>query len=150
MKQFNWGASALAAAVLLGTSYLMAADEAKPEAAKPAAPAEVKAADATADEKPAKAARKPARLTKPWSQLTSLSAEQSDQIRAIHRKALDEVKAIQAREKSEIMAVLTDAQKAELQALAEQMSVEKKTKKPAKKEADAAMPKKGEAAEAAR
>ncbi len=168
MKQLNWGTSALAAAVLFGTTCLFAADEAaKPDAAPPAAPAEVTTdaakpaaageakpaadAEAAADEKPAKPARKLARLTKPWNQITSLSTEQRDEIRAIHRKALDEVKAIQAREKGEIMALLSDAQKAELEAIEEQATVARKTKKPAaKKPAEGEAAKKGEAAEATR
>jgi Spy/CpxP family protein refolding chaperone len=58
---------------------------------------------------------RPARLIKPWSELKDLSEEQVTKIKEFHEKALTEMHEIEAREKSECMAVLTDAQKKELE-----------------------------------
>lgn len=129
MNKFNWGAAALAV-VLAGAAFVIAADDAKPEAA-PQADA-VTAAD-EASERPDKRAdkkAKPVRLTKPWKMLTSLSEEQRTQIAQIHRKAIDEIKVIEAREREEIMAVLSDEQKSELTALMEQEAAARKAKRP--------------------
>jgi len=140
VTRFNWKSAALVAAVAVGSAslFVRAADEAKPAAGD--AP---KAAKAAEGEK--KEAKKPAKLTKPWSQLTSLSEDQSGKIREIHAKAVAETKAIEEREKSDIMALLTDAQKSELKSLAEADAAAKKAAAPKKekaaaKEADAAKP----------
>jgi Spy/CpxP family protein refolding chaperone len=135
MHRRTWGTAAIAAAIAFGSvsMFVRAAGEAKPAAEAP------KAEPAKGDDaKPAM--KKAARLTKPWSGLTSLTEDQSAKIREIHRKAIDEINAIEEREKSEIMALLTDAQKSELKTLAEADAASRKaaTKKPAaKKDADA-------------
>jgi hypothetical protein len=140
MTRFNWKSAALAAAVAVGSvsMFVRAADEAKPAGDAPKA--ETKAAEGEKKE-----ARKPAKLNKPWGQLTSLSEDQSSKIRAIHAKALAETKAIEEREKAEIMALLTDAQKAELKSAAEADAAAKKAAAPKKekavlKDGDAAKP----------
>jgi hypothetical protein len=79
-----------------------------------------------------------AKVTKPWSLIASLSDDQKDKIRTIHRKALDEVNAIEAKEKQDIMALLSDAQLAELKDAMAKDAAEKKANKlqtPAKKQA---------------
>jgi hypothetical protein len=66
--------------------------------------------------------------------LTTLTAEQKDQINAIHQKALAEISAIRKRENTEIRALLTDEQKSELREIAAQQKkadAEKKTLKKA-------------------
>ena len=63
-----------------------------------------------ADKKPAASVK----LTKPWSELASLSDEQKTKIHEIHVKALAQVSEIEKQEKADCMAVLTDAQKTEL------------------------------------
>ena len=91
------------AVLLLGSSLVVsqvrsagAAPEAKAEPAKPAATAA------------------PVKLTKPWSDLTTLSEDQKQKIHEIHVKALAQVNEIEKQEKADIMALLTDAQKSEL------------------------------------
>ena len=120
-------------AVALSTSALLAADEAKPAAA-PAA-AEEKAAPAT----PKKA--RAVRLTKPWSEMTSLTDEQKTQIAEIHRKAVEEKKQVEQREEAAILAVLNDAQRTEVEALKSKSTTDRKMKKtPAAAEPAAATP----------
>jgi hypothetical protein len=70
-----------------------------------------------------------AKVTKPWSLIASLTDDQKDKIRTIHRKALDEVNAIQAKEKQEIMALLSDAQLAEMKDALAKDAAEKKANK---------------------
>ena len=77
----------------------------------------VHSAWAAPDDKP-KAAAKAVKLTKPWSELTSLSDDQRQKIHDIHAKALAQINEIEKQEKADIMAVLTDAQKAELKDVA--------------------------------
>jgi len=139
--RLNWKAAALVAAVAVGSAsfYVRAADEAKPATGAPTAP---KAAKAEGGEKKEK---KPAKLTKPWSELTSLSEDQSSKIREIHAKSLAERKAIEDKEEADIMALLTDAQKTELKSIAESDAAAKKAAAPKKdkaaaKEGDTAKP----------
>jgi Spy/CpxP family protein refolding chaperone len=56
----------------------------------------------------------PAKLTKPWSELSDLSDDQKTQIIAIHQKANQEMDAIREKERADILALLTDDQKTEL------------------------------------
>ena len=58
-----------------------------------------------------------ARLTQPWTKMSSLSDEQKEKIRAIHTKANDDVKAIHEKERADIVALLSDDQKNELKSL---------------------------------
>jgi Spy/CpxP family protein refolding chaperone len=104
-----------------------AASDGSGKAVKAAARAD---ADTAAADK-AGAKRQPAavaRLTKPWSQLSSLSDDQKTQIRQIHRKSVDEVKAIEARERDDIMALLSDEQRAELKGFEEKAAAGRKAK----------------------
>lgn len=63
------------------------------------------------------------KLTKPWSEISSLSDEQRTKIHDIHVKALAQVSEIEKQEKADIMAVLDDKQKVELK---EAMSKDRK------------------------
>jgi hypothetical protein len=58
---------------------------------------------------------RPAKLTKPWSEVKDLSDQQITQIKDIHEKFLEEQHALETKEKSDIMALLTDPQKKELE-----------------------------------
>lgn len=58
---------------------------------------------------------RPVKLVKPYSELKDLSEEQVTKIKEIHEKALGEVHEIEAKEKADCMAILTDAQKKELE-----------------------------------
>ena len=122
-SRFVFASFVAAFAVALSCSALLAADEAKPAAA-PAA-AEEKAAPA----KPKKA--RAVRLTKPWSDMTSLTDEQKTQIAEIHRKAVEEKKQVEQREEAAILAVLNDAQRTEVEALKAKSTADRKMKKPA-------------------
>ena len=68
----------------------------------------------------ASATTRPAKLTKPWSEIKDLSDEQVTKIKTIHEKFLEEQHVLESKQKADIMALLTDAQKKELdEALAE-------------------------------
>jgi Spy/CpxP family protein refolding chaperone len=54
------------------------------------------------------------KLTKPWSDLTSLTDDQKTKLQDIHKKAMEEKKAIEQREHEESVGVLNDDQKKEL------------------------------------
>lgn len=58
---------------------------------------------------------RPARLVKPYSELKDLTEEQVTKIKEIHEKALGEMHEIETKEKADCMAILTDAQKKELE-----------------------------------
>jgi hypothetical protein len=58
-----------------------------------------------------------ARLTQPWSKISTLSDGQKIQIREIHAKALADKRAVEAKEREDILALLSDEQKAEAQKL---------------------------------
>jgi hypothetical protein len=110
MRRSNWAVAVLLAAGLIGTASLVtrAADE-KAAGDKAAS---------TSTEKPAKKSAKAPRLTKPWSDLSSLSDDQKMKIADIHKKSLDEKKVIEQKEHDAIMALLNDDQKAEAEKLA--------------------------------
>ena len=66
------------------------------------------------------ATTRPAKLTKPWSEIKDLSDEQVTKIKTIHEKFLEEQHVLESKQKADIMALLTNAQKKELdKALAE-------------------------------
>lgn len=122
-----------ALAIVLVASFSLAADEAKKAGATSAAGDDAKSgAAATAAERPGRAANRAgarqARLTKPWSDLNSLSEDQKRQIREIHGKAVAEIRTIEQREKDEIMALLNDQQKAELKAAQEKDAADRKAR----------------------
>ena len=114
----------LLAAFVAAGSYHVIADE---------------AGDQPKPEKKDKSAKK-ARVTKPWSELSSLSEDQKARITEIHQKAVDDIKEIQEREKQDIMALLTEEQKAELTEMDAKKKAEKKSAKkgPQKSEGAAA------------
>jgi len=124
MKRLNWLGGVVALALI--ASAPVRGEEPKKEESKPVE----KPAVIVKKEKPAK----PARLTKPWSEMADLTDEQKASINDIHRKALDEKKAIDAKEKEDILALLTDAQKAEVEKLTERKTAEKKKEVPKKEE----------------
>jgi Spy/CpxP family protein refolding chaperone len=137
MKRFKFAAVLVAgSAMLVGGAAFAAPEKADKKAgeAKPATEAkpEVKAADAKPAE--AKPSASTAKLTKPWSDLTTLSDDQKAKIEAIHKKSLAESSAIDKKEKEDITAVLTDAQKAELK----ELTSKKRKETTAKKVADSA------------
>jgi Spy/CpxP family protein refolding chaperone len=74
------------------------------------------------------------KLTKPWSELSSLTSEQRDKIRLIHGKAVEEVKTIRAKEEADIMALLTDEQKSELKVMEEKAKADGKARRASSKE----------------
>jgi Spy/CpxP family protein refolding chaperone len=80
-------------------------------------------------DKPAARAAGRAKLTKPWSQLSSLTDAQKEKIMAIHQKANEEVNAIRDKEDADINALLTDEQKAELKTMSDKMKAEQKSKR---------------------
>ncbi|WP_428936870.1 hypothetical protein [Fontivita pretiosa] len=81
-----------------------------------------------------KPAKKAIKLTKPWSELTSLTDEQRAQIHEIHQKALAEIKAIREKEEADILALLTPQQKEELAALEAREKAAAKERRAAKKQ----------------
>ena len=92
-----------------------------------------KAADKAGDKS---ASRSRARLVKPWSELTSLSAEQRDQIMRIHAEAVDKINEIRDKEEADILAVLTPEQHKELDDLKDKQKAEQKAKRAAAKADD--------------
>ena len=105
-SHFGWmGASAV---LVVGASMLLspvhpAGGAPDGKAAAPAAASAVAAADV--------------KLTKPWSELTTLSADQKMKIHEVHTKATAQISAIEKQEKADIMALLNDPQKTELKEL---------------------------------
>jgi Spy/CpxP family protein refolding chaperone len=76
---------------------------------------------ARAELQPADAQNQPAkprklRLVKPWADITSLNDEQKQQISEIHAEYVDRINQLRAEEEAAIMALLTDENKAELEA----------------------------------
>ncbi|HSU67624.1 MAG TPA: hypothetical protein VLJ39_12185 [Tepidisphaeraceae bacterium] len=87
-----------AAALLLGSAFLIT----KSDAAAPAA-----------GEAPA-AHHGKGRLTKPWNELKDLTEDEKTKILAIHQKAIDEIHDIEAKEHADILASLTEPQRKEV------------------------------------
>jgi Spy/CpxP family protein refolding chaperone len=75
-----------------------------------------------------------ARLVKPWSDLTTLTAEQKDQIMKIHADAVDKINEIRDKEEADIMALLTPEQHKELADMEAQRRADQKAKRLAAKE----------------
>ena len=105
--------------------------EAKPEA-RESKPARAEAEKA-----------RPGRLTKPWSDLKSLTDEQKAKIIEIHRQAVAAKKEIDRKEKEDVMALLTPEQQAELIALAESEAAARKAREAEKKQAQKSEGEKG-------
>ncbi len=91
---------------LTGASLLIAADKPAPTTAPSTQPV---------------GSRK---LTKPWSQLKSLTPEQSEKIEKIHADALVEEKKVHTKELDDILAVLTPEQLNEYKALEKKLKLE--------------------------
>jgi Spy/CpxP family protein refolding chaperone len=106
----------------MSASLLIAADEGAAPAAQP------------------EAHHRAARLTKPWSEISSLTDDQKTKIEEIHGQALEQEKEIRAKEQSQIEALLTDAQKAELKSAAEKTMADRKERVAGKKKEGAAGP----------
>ena len=70
-----------------------------------------------------------ARLVKPWADLTTLTAEQKDQIMRIHADAVDRINEIRDKEEADILALLTPEQHKELNDLKERQKAEQKAKR---------------------
>ena len=73
------------------------------------------------------------RLTKPWSEMNSLTDAEKNKILDIHRKAVEQIHEIETREKQDIMALLTPAQKKEVEDIEtrdKQEQKERRTHKP--------------------
>lgn len=142
-----------ALSIVLGISGFLLADDAATTAGRKPADAGAQPTSSKKEGRSARAAEaRPARLTKPWSGLVSLSADQKQKINAIHRKAVAEKKAIEEREKSDIMALLNDQQKAELTTIEEKDAAGRKTRagqKPAAKSSAQASPDEADTDEAA-
>ena len=98
--QFTW-----AMVALIGTAAALAGR----------ATAETPATQPTT--KPVKAGARHHRLTKPYSDMASLTPQQQDQIAKIHEDALDQTKKIHEKEQDDISALLTPEQQTELNAV---------------------------------
>lgn len=90
MSHKKWLGAALAA-LLVGSSFMVA------QAAKTTG-----------------STTRPAKLTKPWSEIKDLSDDQVVKIKEIHEKFLQQQHELESKEKADIMALLNDAQKKEL------------------------------------
>jgi Spy/CpxP family protein refolding chaperone len=85
-----------------------------------------------------------ARLVKPWSDLTTLTAEQKDQIMRIHADAVDRINEIRDKEEADILALLTPEQHKELEGLMERQKAEQKARRTAAKADEKERDKSGE------
>ena len=82
------------------------------------------------------ASRSRARMVKPWSDLTTLTPEQKDQIMRIHAEAVDKINEIRDKEEADILALLTPDQHKELEAMKEKQKADQKAKRAAAKDDD--------------
>jgi len=87
------------------------------------------AQDSGSSEKKADRPKSRARLVKPWADLTTLSADEKEQILEIHADAVARMNDIRKQEESDIMALLTPENKAELTALKEKQKADAKARK---------------------
>jgi len=121
MKRIGWIALVLCAAFVTTTVVVAAA---KPKFEDPTARA---AKEAAANRK-----KPPA-----YADLKSLADDQVQKLIDIHKKAQDDIKAIQEKEQTDSRALLTDAQKTELDEAIAKKGAERKAKQATKKGADA-------------
>ena len=113
MRKFPVIAAVLLSVAMLATALVRAADD------SPATPA-TQPADAKSG----------GRVSfKPYSGLTSLSADQVSKIDGIHKKFLDDQRELAKKHEADCMAVLTDAQKEELKTLHEKELADGKAKR---------------------
>lgn len=123
MKSAKW--FAMLVAVMIGFAISVHAEESaadKPEKAD-------KSKSEQRVDKP-----KTYRLISPYNKLESLTAEQEEQLKAVHGRYLEQIKSLQQQEKEEMMAILTDDQKSELQRIDEQAKAARKAKAAEKRE----------------
>ena len=114
MRKFPVIAVVLLSAALLATAMVRAADD------SPAAAPTTQAGDSKSG----------GRVSfKPFSGLTSLSAEQVSKIDAIHKKYLADESELKKKHEADCMAVLSDAQKEELKTLHEKELSDGKAKR---------------------
>ncbi len=99
----------LAGLVLLGSSMLIAADDAMAPATQPT--------EETTHHR---------KLVQPWGEMTSLTDDQKEQIEKIHQASLDAEKQLRDKERADIEALLTDDQKQELKKVEEDAAAERK------------------------
>ncbi len=97
--------------------------------------AETPATQATT--KPAKMGAKHRKLTKPYSDMKSLTPQQQDQIAKLHEDALDQVNKVHEKEKDDISALLTPEQQTELNDVMGKEKDERKATPPKRKRGDA-------------
>jgi Spy/CpxP family protein refolding chaperone len=76
--------------------------------------------------KPARATRRHGKVPAPWSDITTLTPQQQEQILKIHGDALDQEAKIREKEKDDITALLTPAQQTELTDAQSKIKEEKK------------------------
>ncbi|HEY8665519.1 MAG TPA: hypothetical protein VIL86_02585 [Tepidisphaeraceae bacterium] len=122
MKRIGWIALVLCAAFVTTTVVVAAA---KPKFEDPTARA---AKEAAANRK---------KLPPAYADLKSLADDQVQKLIDIHKKAQDDIKAIQEKEQTDSRALLTDAQKTELDEAIAKKGAERKAKQATKKGADA-------------
>lgn len=82
---------------------------------------------------PATQPAKKQRLVQPWSKVTDLSEEQREQIVAIHSEITDKINALRDEELERCRAVLTEEQKAALDATLAREAADRKVKAAEKK-----------------
>lgn len=126
MRLVNTILVASAAAFVIGGLSLTGVAQMDDATTKPAATTG-KATAAKA--KPAKAIK----LVQPWSKVTDLTDEQKQKLFDIHEDYKAKMKALDAEEEAQSNAVLTDAQKAQLQEALEADKASRKTKAAEKK-----------------
>jgi Spy/CpxP family protein refolding chaperone len=102
-----------AAAMLMSTTYLIADEPTTPTTVPTAASLKL---------------GKKSKLDKPWSELKTLTPEQTDKIEKIHADALEQEKKIKEKEMDDIAALLTPAQVEEYKAVEAKDKVEQKEK----------------------
>jgi Spy/CpxP family protein refolding chaperone len=103
-----------AAVMLTSTTYLIADDTPTPPTTAPAGSS-------------LKLGHK-MKLDKPWSEIKSLTPEQTDKIEKIHADALEQEKKIKEKEQDDIAALLTPAQVDEVKAVEAKDAAERKMK----------------------
>lgn len=78
-------------------------------------------------------AKKQQRLVQPWSKVTDLTEEQREQIVAIHSEITDKINALRDEEQERCRAILTEEQKAALDATLSREAADRKAKAAEKK-----------------
>jgi Spy/CpxP family protein refolding chaperone len=77
------------------------------------------------------------RLVQPWSKVTDLTEEQKEQLGTIHAEITDRINALRDEERERCLAVLTEEQKAALDATMAREAAERKAKSAEKRSSKA-------------